>query len=285
MIDFASYNPAFLAAFGESFVLTREEDLEDAIPATESITAIKCNPSMQEDVAPGDGSNYLLLWVEAKEVAGGTPVLFGNDLIVRKYASDFQTAVGVLDRMFYPVPMILPPFGIVRSIQYYNMATAGSGPRISAGNVFHAYVIRPMGVNTYLVLWDSGLLTVPATADPVGEIVTITVPDVHVIAGDKIAFYGSGIPFDVPLVNPPPSTQLYYPVLAAPEIGDSMVLGGTLFPLSPQPRTHSMAANVASTLPGQGDEISTISTVYKVVDVRADGTGGLYLKCRHDRAV
>ena len=44
------------------------------------------------------------------------------------------------------------------------------------------------------MLWDSGELTVPATVDPVGEVVSIPVPNIAVTTGDTIAFYGEGYP-------------------------------------------------------------------------------------------
>ena len=46
-------------------------------------------------------------------------------------------------------------------------------------------------------MFDSGLLTVPALADPtVSEIATFGVVNLAVQAGDVLAFYGQGIPVD-----------------------------------------------------------------------------------------
>jgi hypothetical protein len=66
-VDFAAHNPVFLRAFGDSYTLTRSEDLEDEPAATESMTAIPCELPEQESNAPGDGSNYLFLWINAAD--------------------------------------------------------------------------------------------------------------------------------------------------------------------------------------------------------------------------
>ncbi len=58
-------NEPCMNEFGESYTLTRSEDLKDVSPATEAITAIPCNLPEQETNAPGDGSIYLFLWVNA----------------------------------------------------------------------------------------------------------------------------------------------------------------------------------------------------------------------------
>ena len=55
----------------------------------------------------------------------------------------------------------------------------------------------------------------PATADAVGVIETISVPDVAVTTGDVIAFYGEGIPLDIG----GGSDVLSYPAPAAPTSG------------------------------------------------------------------
>jgi hypothetical protein len=280
MIDFASYNPAFLAAFGESFVLTRSEDLEDAIPATESITAIKCNPSMQEDVAPGDGSNYLLLWVDVNQ----TPPydsMFGNGLITRYAASDIRAVPGALAKIFVPIGVDIASRGIVRSIKYFNQNTLGSGIYLSADNIFHAYILHLVSANNLEVVWSSGEITIPETIDPVGVIETISVSDVTVYPGDMIGFYGQGIPFDSDIGE----DVQYYPATVLPVLGSLIKVGGSTYPIRVINRMYSMAASIYYGLPKQGDEIATESTIYKVVETRSDGTGGLYLKCRHDRAV
>jgi hypothetical protein len=66
-VDFAAHNPVFLGAFGESYTLTRSEDLEDTPPATEPIEAIPVELPEQESNAPGEGSNYLFLWINAAD--------------------------------------------------------------------------------------------------------------------------------------------------------------------------------------------------------------------------
>jgi len=67
IVNFASFNPIFLGAFGESFTLTRSEDLLDEVPATESITAIKSQLAIEETNAPGDGSTYLVIWINCAD--------------------------------------------------------------------------------------------------------------------------------------------------------------------------------------------------------------------------
>lgn len=62
-VDFAAHNPVFLRAFGESYTLTRSEDLDDSPPATEAFTAVSCDLPEDESNPPGDGSNYLFLWI------------------------------------------------------------------------------------------------------------------------------------------------------------------------------------------------------------------------------
>ncbi len=91
-----------------------------------------------------------------------------------------------------PALVVLPtalPDGMVQSFQTWNQAGQGSSPFPSAGNVFHAYVLRPTGVaNEYTVVFDSGQLTVPPLTDPAGEVATFGVMNLAVQAGDMLAF-------------------------------------------------------------------------------------------------
>ncbi len=170
----------------------------------------------------------------------GTLLQIGNALQARTYATDYATAPGTLGPVFVVVPAPMPAVGTVQSIQYFNQATTGSSPTPSAGNLFHAYVLKATGVaNEYTVAWDSGELTVPTTLDPVGEVVSIPVPDIAVTTADRIAFYGEGIPLDDAGTG---SDILSYPASILPS--GTVTLGGTDFPIYSQTRTYSIAANV-----------------------------------------
>ncbi|MFZ1771763.1 MAG: fibronectin type III domain-containing protein, partial [Caldilinea sp.] len=174
----------------------------------------------------------------------GTLVQVGNQLIARTYATDYATNPGVLGPVFVVVQAAMPTSGAVQSIQYFNQATAGSSPTPSAGNLFHAYVLRATGLpNEYTVVWDSGELTVPAAVDPVGDIVTIPVPNVSVTTEDRIAFYGEGIPVD----STAGTDILSYPAPAAPLQNSTITVGAGGFPMYPQNRTYSFAASVLDT--------------------------------------
>ena len=74
-----------------------------------------------------------------------TPVAVGNALTARQYATDYATAPGTLAPVFVvlPPPANMPATGTLQSIEYFNQATTGSSPTPSAGNLFHAYVLRP----------------------------------------------------------------------------------------------------------------------------------------------
>ena len=104
-------------------------------------------------------------------------------------------------------------------------------------------MLRPTGVaNEYQVLYDSGLLTVPALSVPgVSEIATYPVPNIPVQAGDVLAFYGRGIPFDAMVVL----TFSVYPVNTAPVQGNLINLGSSAYPIYTSARTYSFAANVS----------------------------------------
>ncbi len=168
----------------------------------------------------------------------GTLVQVGNQLIERAFATDNAPEV------FVVLPAALPN-GFIQSFMTLNQALAGGSAAPSAGFSFHAYVLRPtVNPNEYSVVFDSGLLTVPALADPaVSEISTFPVGGVAVQAGDVMAFYGQGIPLD----SGAGTDILSYPALAAPSQGALITLGGVDFPLFPDARTYSFAASVVDT--------------------------------------
>jgi FtsP/CotA-like multicopper oxidase with cupredoxin domain len=186
------------------------------------------------------GSGYTAPTVSFTGGGGtGTLVQVGNQLIARTFATDYATAPGTLGPVLVVNPTPMPANGKVQSIQYFNQATAGSSPTPSEGNLFHAYVLKATGVaNEYTVAWDSGLQTVPVAIDPVGDVVTIAVPDVAVTTDDRIAFYGEGIPLD----DAGGSDILSYPAVTPPS--GTITLGGPEFPIFNQVRTYSFAASV-----------------------------------------
>ncbi|MEP7134635.1 MAG: multicopper oxidase domain-containing protein [Chloroflexota bacterium] len=200
--------------------------------ASGAITAVAVNTS---------GSGYTSPVVTFTGGGGvGTLTQVGNQLIGRTYATDYATAPGTLGPVFVVLQTTMPAAGQVTGIQYFNQATLGGSPTPSAGNLFHAYVLHPTAnANEYSVLWDSGELTVPATADLVGVIETIAVPNIAVTTGDTIAFYGEGIPVDDLGTG---TDTLSYPAPVAP--GNLLTLGGVDFPVYGQTRTYSIAANV-----------------------------------------
>jgi FtsP/CotA-like multicopper oxidase with cupredoxin domain len=182
----------------------------------------------------------------------GAVISVGNPLQDRAYASDFPVGVGELAPVFVVVPAALPD-GMLQSFQTWNQATAGASPFPSAGNVFHAYILRPTGVaDEYTVVFDSGLLTVPALADPaVSEVATFGVANLAVQAGDVLAFYGQGIPVD----TGSGSDILNYPAPTPPLQDTTITIGSPEFPIYPQARTYSFGAQVLD-LSGQNTVIT-----------------------------
>ncbi|HSC29888.1 MAG TPA: hypothetical protein VLD67_21595, partial [Vicinamibacterales bacterium] len=127
----------------------------------------------------------------------GAAITVGNALTDRAYASDFPVAVGELAPVFVVLPTALPD-GMLQGFKTWNQAEPAGSPFASAGNVFHSYVLRPTGnPNEYTVVFDSGLLTVPALTTPgISEAASFGVANLAVQAGDVLAFYGQGIPVD-----------------------------------------------------------------------------------------
>ncbi len=195
-----------------------------------------------------------------------TPSSFGNPLTERAYATDFATAPGSLGPVFVVLANTKLPAGTLQSFQTWNQGTPGSSPTTSAGNLFHAYVLRPTGTaNGYTVVYDSGVLTVPTPTVVTGEVATFAIPPVAVQQGDVLGFYGEGIPLDTGVALTPDT--LSYPASAdatlatnvAPAQGSTMTLGvDPGFPDFSHDRTYSFAATVTPTVtdPGTGAEAS-----------------------------
>jgi len=199
----------------------------------------------------------------------GSLTQVGNPLVERAFATDYATGPGTLGPVFVTLQTAMPASGQVTAIQYFNQATTGGSPTPSAGNLFHAYVLHPTGAaNEYSVLWDSGELTVPATADPIGVVETIGVPNIPVTTGDTIAFYGEGIPVDDAGAG---TDILSYPAPVLP--GATLTLGGVDFPIYSQTRTYSIGAQVLD-LSLVAPLVNATGTAFGGVDVVAITDGG-----------
>ena len=233
--------------------VTQEE--RDAA-AARALQAGALNPLMVDmAMAPGSAPRYFSHPNYANSPLpsiGGAVIAVGNPLVERTHASDFPVGVGELAPVFTVIPATLPD-GMVQSFSTWNQATAGASPFPSAGNVFHAYVLRPTGVpDEYTVVFDSGLLTVPALTDPtVSEVATFPVANLAVTAGDVLAFYGQGIPVDTGAGD----DVLSYPAPTPPLQDSTITLGSAEFPVFPQARTYSFGAEVLD-LSGQNTMIN-----------------------------
>ncbi|MDT8305357.1 MAG: hypothetical protein RRC07_05430, partial [Anaerolineae bacterium] len=169
------------------------------------------------------------------EVTAGASTLVGNPLQERAYATDNAANV------FVVIPGALPD-GFVESFQTWNQAERGGSFAPSAGLNFHAYVLRPTGAaDEYTVVFDSGQLTVPQLADPaVSEVAEFLVANLAVQEGDRLAFYGQGVPLDIGAG----SDGVYYPSPSGPSQGQTITLGSGGFPVLAQARSYSFAASV-----------------------------------------
>ncbi|KAB7741471.1 multicopper oxidase domain-containing protein [Nostocoides sp. F2B08] len=129
---------------------------------------------------------------------------------------------------------------MLTGFQVWNQASAATGDP-SAGKSFHAYVLRPTRyTGQYSVVFDSGLLTMPAlTTTGVSEVATFGVANFAVQSGDRVAFYGQGVPLD----DSPGPDSVYYPSDISPLQGEAIQLPSTDFPIF-GPRTYSFGATV-----------------------------------------
>ena len=195
----------------------------------------------------------------------GTIVDVGNPLVERAYATDNAAEVFVV---LTNLPLSA---GTLKSFQTWNQAVAGGSNTPSAGNAFHAYVLRPTSVaNEFQVVFDSGTLTIPVLADSaVSELATFPVADVPVQAGDVVAFYGQGIPMDLGSGG----DVISYPAPAAPVQGNAITLGGVEYPTYPEARTYSFGVQVLDLSAVPPVEQAT-GTVYGGVDVIEIVDGG-----------
>lgn len=153
----------------------------------------------------------------------------GNPLIARGAATSGAGNMLVVN------PNVPLSAGTLIEIRTFNQV--GSGP-----NAFNAYVLRPTGtVDQYDVVFDSGTLLVPSTTTE-GEQVFAVTPFI-VQAGDLLAFYGQGIPVDIPLVPGGTGGDVtLYPAPTAPLAAQTITLGGVDYPVDSRDRTYSIAA-------------------------------------------
>lgn len=179
------------------------------------------------------------------------PTTVGNALNDRTFASDYPVAIGQLAPVLVIIPSAVLPEGTLVNFQTWNQVTNGSSPFPSAGNIFYAYVLRPIGLNQYQIVFNSSELTVPDPSTPgTSEIATFPIGPFTVLAGDVIGFYGQGIP----LSDTGGNDILSYPAPAPPADGSTITLGvDPGFPIYSQDRNYAISATVevsASALTG-----------------------------------
>ncbi|MFE4976623.1 multicopper oxidase domain-containing protein [Kitasatospora sp. NPDC056651] len=227
----------------------------------------------------GNWANSPLTQSKAKVTIASTAMTVGNPLVDRAYATDYATPPGVLG----PVLVVLGgsplPDGTLKGFRTWNQAKPAGSPSTSEGGLFHAYVLRPTGApDTYTVVADSGLKTVPKPASASGEIATYDVPDVAVRAGDVIGFYGQGVPVDTGVAS---ATDAFLypagvdgvtnpPVGVPPAAGGTVTLGSAPYPRHPvQDRRYSFGAQVVPAATGTG------ATATATVDPKTGGITGI----------
>ncbi|HEU0295091.1 MAG TPA: hypothetical protein VFR47_20280, partial [Anaerolineales bacterium] len=251
-----SYNAHVGSATGGTFALTVDAATTASIAWNAAAADVQTALSDAGITATVSGTGSSAdPWVVTFASAPGSVTIDGTNLT--------QPSAPALVPVFVVVPAAMPANGVVQAIEYFNQATAGSSPAPSAGNKFHAYVLHPTGVaNEYSVVWDSGEVTVLATADPVGTVETIPVnPGVAVTTGDVLAFYGAGIPVDIVASG---ADIFSYPAPGAPIQGTTITVGSAAFPLFGQARTYSFGAQVLDS-----------SAVLPVVDATGTAYGGV----------
>jgi len=196
-------------------------------------------------------------------VGAPTPVLYGNPLTERKYATDYAKPTGELGPVLVVLDRIKLPDGILNDFQSWNQGTAGASPTTSAGGLFHALVLRPTGTaGQYTVVYASDELKVPTPTVDTGEVETYSVPAVPVQKNDVIGFYGQGVPVDVDVpangdtFSTPATGDPSLATNVAPAKDSTVELGATNYPDFSHDRTYSFGADVTPTVtdPGTGAE-------------------------------
>ena len=198
--------------------------------------------------APGDAPRYFSHPNYANsplpEVTTGAETVEGNALEDRQYATDTAATV------FVVLNNKLPD-GLLTSFQIWNQANADPA-LASAGKTFHAYILRPTRfTNQYSVVFDSGQLTMPALSGTASELATFPVANLAVTNGDRLAFYGQGIPLD----DGNGTDAVYYPSPLSPLQGEALTLPSAEFPAYANPRTYSFGATLAGSVTVTGGGI------------------------------
>ncbi|PXA64683.1 hypothetical protein CVS29_14120 [Arthrobacter psychrochitiniphilus] len=192
-----------------------------------------------------------------------TPVLYGNPLTERSYATDYAKPTGTLGPVLVVLDHTKLPAGTLHDFQSWNQGNAGGSPTTSAGNLFHALVLRPTGTaGEYTVVYASDQLQVPVPAVTTGEVTTYSVPAVTVQKNDVIGFYGQGIPVDTgapangDTLSTPASGDTTMAANVPPAKDSAIKLGATNYPDFSHDRTYSFGADVTPTItdPGTGAE-------------------------------
>ena len=164
--------------------------------------------------------------------------LYGDPVVQRTYATDFPVGAGQVSPVFV-VPSAVLPNGTLTSFETWDQVEPGGSPFPSAGNILTAYVLQPTSnPNEFKAVFVSSPLTVPTVSS--SQVATFSVTPFTTTAGDRIAFYGQGVPVDITGNYPP----LYYPTYTAPSLNSTFILGSPGFPLYTQDRLYSFEANV-----------------------------------------
>ena len=184
-----------------------------------------------------------------------TPVSYGNPLIERSYATDYAKPTGTLGPVLVILDHATLPAGTVNEFQSWNQGTPGGSPTPSAGNLFHALILRPTTkAGEFTVVYVSDQLTVPTPTVVTGEVETYPVPAVTVQKNDLLGFYGQGIPVDTGTVShgdtlsTPATGDSTRATEVAPEKDSTITLGASNYPDFSHDRTYSFAANVTPTI-------------------------------------
>lgn len=209
--------------------------------------AAEAMPMAAAAAAPGEAPryfshpNYANSPLPEMTTAPGADVVVGNEVIQRTTATDSATNVLIMS------PAVLPD-GFLTGFQTFVQAG-------SEGLPFHAYVLRPTAnANEYLVVFDSGQLTTPATPG----LTTFSVANLAVQAGDRIAHYGRGIPF----TGGSGTDSIFYPTSAIPAQDSTIILGTNPYPsFTSQTRTYSFAATIVGP-----DQVTIAGGIRKFVD-------------------
>ncbi|TFD87114.1 hypothetical protein E3T61_14800 [Cryobacterium lactosi] len=197
-----------------------------------------------------------------------TPMLYGNPLTERRYATDYAKPTGEMGPVLVVLDHNKLPDGTLNDFQSWNQGIAGNSPTTSAGNTFHALVLRPTGTaGEYGVVYASDELKVPTPTVATGEVETYAVPAVAVKKNDVIGFYGQGIPVDIDIpangdtLSTPASGDPTMAVNVAPATDSTIKLGAANYPDFSHDRTYSFGADVTPTVADPGNGAEATATV------------------------